>query len=80
MRRELKIAFDELEKELLVIPPDDLFRFIGGFITGSNLIGSSGLSTHASLDEVVDYLKDKGMKFLVDIACTLDKVKKHLSF
>lgn len=66
MRRELKLAFDEFEKELLVIPPDDLFRFMGGFSTGSSSSGSSGLSAEASLDEVVDYLKDKGMEFTQD--------------
>ncbi|WP_294347377.1 hypothetical protein [uncultured Sphingobacterium sp.] len=66
MRKELKLAFDELEKELLVIPPDDLFRFMGGFSTGSSSSGSSGLSADASIDEVVDYLKDTGMSFTQD--------------
>ena len=66
MRRELKLAFDELEKELLIIPPDDLFRFMGGFSTGSSSGGSSGLSADASIDEVVDYLRDIGMEFSED--------------
>ncbi|WP_285056622.1 hypothetical protein [Pedobacter ginsengisoli] len=64
MKRKLKLAFDQLEKELAVIPQTELSFILGG--NGSGSSGSSGLTWNSSVDEVVDYLQDQGFPMSQD--------------
>lgn len=64
MKRKLKLAFDQLEKELAVIPQTELSFILGG--NGSGSSGSTGLTWNSSVDEVVDYLQDQGFPMSQD--------------
>ena len=56
MTRKVKLAFEQLERELSILPQLELAQVLGGYSSGS----STGLSADASLDEIVDYFEDMG--------------------
>ncbi|GGH11876.1 hypothetical protein FAZ19_00110 [Sphingobacterium alkalisoli] len=58
MRKKLKLAFEELEKELTIITQAELMQLMGG--------NGSGLSADASVEEVASYLHDIGVPLTQD--------------
>src|SRR5690606_36476308 len=62
MKSKLKLAFDELEKELTLITQSELMHLMGG--TGSSY--SSGLSAESSIGDVVNYFTVMGFSFTQD--------------
>lgn len=62
MTKKVKLAFEQLEQELTILPREELLHYLGGTSSGS----SSGLAWDASLDDVVDYLLDMGFPMSED--------------
>lgn len=62
MKSKLKLALDELEKELTIITQSELAQLMGG--TGSSY--SSGLSAESSIGDVVNYFTAMGFSFTQD--------------
>ncbi|GGH11858.1 hypothetical protein FAZ19_00120 [Sphingobacterium alkalisoli] len=62
MRNKVKLAFDELEKELTIITQAELAQLMGG--NGSSY--SSGLTAQSSVEDVVNYFSAMGFTFTQD--------------
>lgn len=62
MQKRLKLAFDELEKELTIITQTELAQLMGG--NGSS--SSSGLTAESSIHDVVNYFTAMGFEFTQD--------------
>ncbi|MEN5436597.1 hypothetical protein ABE545_23400 [Sphingobacterium faecium] len=55
MKKKLKLAFEELERELALVSDVELVQVVGGFSSGNN----AGLINH-SFEDSVDFLTDPG--------------------